>query len=569
MSDFRTRLLGLAVLGVAMAGASYGQTIACTGVRLNGITAVLRAEGQTELVQDVLGTGCTSTLTTAGNVDLTLSATPETLNAVLEITDTTGDETSLSANYLGVVSGTTITFANVTFPATFTFIVQNVRVNASTAPLNSYVTESAIVEYKSTGSVTGSAIANLYTPLNVGYTQTSLSVALAPAGGPPAITNYFTCLGNPTFGGLPSASFTVNVTEITPGAFKVISAPIASGLASSQAGENGSSPTAGITAQTAGGSTVTVLPNANTATQLTVTLGNIPTVAGTVVYLPFSITETTPGTTPTATNVTTLQLAGFTGPSSTPASIAGAGVVGFIPTSAGTVTAEYVVTAAWITSSLVFPIPVEVTFGPNTTTQQGAMTVAVAYAPAAAPLTGPPTAIPTFALSSNVFNASIISFCQTTLLFPYVTNSTGYETGLAIANTSTDNLNPATKTAPNGTSFGPAVSGSCTLNFYGNAAQPAAVTVPSTGMIGAYSATTTPPQAPIWDDTLTDLITIKDFTGYAIANCNFLDAHGFAFIVDSTGSGSASGPEGYLAVVIPRNTTTSADANIFALGDGN
>jgi hypothetical protein len=218
---------------------------------------------------------------------------------------------------------------------------------------------------------------------------------------------------------------------------------------------------------------------------------------------------------------------------------------------------------------LVFPIPVYVTFAANSTTQQGPFTVAVAYAPAVAPLTGPPTTIPTFALGGKPLPVSIISFCQTTLLFPYVTNSTGYETGIAIANTSTDNLGLVTKTAPNGSSVGPAVSGSCIVNFYGNAAQPAAATFPPTGSIGVYTATTTPPQAPIYADTLTDLITITNFTGYAIANCNFLDAHGFAFIVDSTGSGSASGPEGYLALVIPRGTTPGADSGPTGEGDAN
>jgi hypothetical protein len=204
-----------------------------------------------------------------------------------------------------------------------------------------------------------------------------------------------------------------------------------------------------------------------------------------------------------------------------------------------------------------------VTFAPNSTTAQGPFTVAVAYAPAVAPLTGPPTTIPTFALGGKPLPASIISFCQTTLLFPYVTNATGYETGLAIANTSTDNLLAATTASPNGASFGPAVSGSCSLNFYGNAAQPKAATFPKTGSLGVY---TSAGQAPIYASTLTDLITVSGFTGYVIANCNFLDAHGFAFIVDS--SGGSTGPEGYLALVIPRNTTPGADS-FAGNGDGN
>src|SRR5580658_6521386 len=104
MSDFRTKLLGLAVLGMAMAGVSYGQVVTCpAGIQLASITAVIRAEGQTELVQDVENNpvkACTSTLATPGSVTITLTATAETLNPLLEITDTSDDEDNLSANYL-------------------------------------------------------------------------------------------------------------------------------------------------------------------------------------------------------------------------------------------------------------------------------------------------------------------------------------------------------------------------------------------------------------------------------------------------------------------------------------
>ena len=65
-------------------------------------------------------------------------------------------------------------------------------------------------------------------------------------------------------------------------------------------------------------------------------------------------------------------------------------------------------------------------------------------------------------------SASVITVCQTTLLFPYVTNATGFETGIAISNTTTDNLGTAGKSVATPTT------GTCTLNFYGNAASPTA-----------------------------------------------------------------------------------------------
>jgi len=132
----------------------------------------------------------------------------------------------------------------------------------------------------------------------------------------------------------------------------------------------------------------------------------------------------------------------------------------------------------------------------------------------------------------------------TTLLFPYVTNVTGFETGLAITNTTTDNLGTAGASVSNPTT------GSCTLNFYGNQTQPKQVTVPSGGLLlGSYVAS--PLQQPSWADTLSDLIgSGTNFTGYAIASCTFNEAHGFAFITDN-GNTTTGYAEGYLAIVVP------------------
>src|SRR5579863_5818993 len=122
MSDFRTRILGLAVLGMTMAGVSYGQTLKCGGVQLFGIIAVDRAEGQTELVQDIVNSGgnCTATATTTGTVILTLNATAtSTTNSLFAVTDQTGEGDGATTWYLGTASGTQVQFANVAFPVAF------------------------------------------------------------------------------------------------------------------------------------------------------------------------------------------------------------------------------------------------------------------------------------------------------------------------------------------------------------------------------------------------------------------------------------------------------------------
>jgi hypothetical protein len=163
----------------------------------------------------------------------------------------------------------------------------------------------------------------------------------------------------------------------------------------------------------------------------------------------------------------------------------------------------------------------------------GTATVNMSYAPT------PPTAfsasaggaasssltIPRFADTSSATNIFSIALCNTVLLYPYVTNIAGFDTGLAIANTTTD---------PFGTR---AQNGSCNLNFYGTAAPSLAV---NTGNIatGTVYATLTSTAA-------------AGFNGYVIAVCNFQLAHGFAFISDL---GARNLAMGYLALVLPDGT---------------
>jgi hypothetical protein len=128
---------------------------------------------------------------------------------------------------------------------------------------------------------------------------------------------------------------------------------------------------------------------------------------------------------------------------------------------------------------------------------------------------------PRFADTSTAAPFVTINVCRTNLLFPFVTNQAGFDTGLAIANTSVD---------PFGTV---AQAGTCSLNFFG-ASAPAAV---NTGSIagGTVFTTLASTSAP-------------GFQGYMIAVCNFQYAHGFAFISDL---GARNLAMGYLATVIP------------------
>jgi len=139
--------------------------------------------------------------------------------------------------------------------------------------------------------------------------------------------------------------------------------------------------------------------------------------------------------------------------------------------------------------------------------------------------------IPRFADTSTARNALAINICQTLLLFPFVTNISGFDTGLAIANTSTD---------PVGTG---AQNGACVLNWYDGTGKVPSVNTGNiaTGTVYTTLASTSAP----------------GFSGYMMALCNFQYAHGFAFISDI---GARNLAMGYLALVVNNGSVTRSGA---------
>ncbi|MGA9625128.1 MAG: hypothetical protein WBQ65_11705 [Bryobacteraceae bacterium] len=141
--------------------------------------------------------------------------------------------------------------------------------------------------------------------------------------------------------------------------------------------------------------------------------------------------------------------------------------------------------------------------------------------------------VPRFADTSTATSIFTIVPCTTSLLFPFITNQAGFDTGIAIMNTTTD---------PFGTK---PQSGICTLNFYGQnapAAYPTAV-IPSgnswTPAVGAWMASVIAP----------------NFEGYMIAVCQFQLAHGYSFVSDL---GAQKLAHGSLALVLPLGTSSGS-----------
>jgi hypothetical protein len=513
MSEIRTKLLSLSVLAVACAGLSYGQTITCVYNPPAPYNPTIRAEGQTELVSDA-SAACASTIGAASlgsSVTATLSAAV-TSKAVSTTATYAGNsdavlqviQGAVTTTYPGTVSGNGISFSGVSLPnGAFTLQVSNVRVNASTAS-NPQIGETLQVIYNNNiGQGLVAPITGTVPP--VGYATASLSVAIAQNASNQNIyygvtaSNFATCNGEPlsTSSTAPAdtIAYTLNISELVAGAFKVM------------AGTGVYSPSSEAGSYQLPVSGVNTIGQATSATQLNVNFTNIPSAA--TIYLPISV----------SVGGTTLSLLGNNVALTTPNALAviNPGVVAFTP-SGGVVTATYAVTAVPGAGSLkgIFPLNVYMNVAANAApVQTTAMTVAVTYVPVAT-VSGPAASVPTFAASTvTPLNTLTVTPCQTTLIFPFVTNSTGFETGIAIANTTTDNL------AKNGTaSSATPTAGTCVINVYDSAATlPTAFTTPTIGV-----------GAPVYANTLTSMFG-GNVSGYAIALCNFLDAHAFAYIV--------------------------------------
>ncbi|HEY3378961.1 MAG TPA: hypothetical protein VGL77_15855, partial [Armatimonadota bacterium] len=202
---------------------------------------------------------------------------------------------------------------------------------------------------------------------------------------------------------------------------------------------------------------------------------------------------------------------------------------------------------------LVFGVQVKYTANPGAgspeiSTTSG--TISGLFAPTSTVTVADATAaVPRF-LDNPITSPSPFSIgpCVTNLLFPYVTTTQGYYTGIAIANTSSDNASTGTDTAaPFDTS---AQTGSCTLNFFGDAAV-APVVTPEIG-------TNSTDKKLLYKAVVNDLA--PGFEGYIIARCNFQYAHGLAFLLTSSFS-----PSSYLALVIPDRSSTTRLPDPFGL----
>jgi len=183
-------------------------------------------------------------------------------------------------------------------------------------------------------------------------------------------------------------------------------------------------------------------------------------------------------------------------------------------------------------------VPVAVAYvanaGGNLPTPAVQSTATMSFAPLSTVTTADSAApIPRFAPSGPAKNTFIVNTCSCNVLFPFVTNQAGFDTGIAIANTSQD---------PFGTT---PQQGTITLNYYGG----------TTGGGAAPAKQTTNAPVPAGQElvfTLSNggamgIAATPGFEGYIIAQAQFQFCHAFAFISDL---GAQRVAEGYLGIIL-------------------
>ena len=179
-------------------------------------------------------------------------------------------------------------------------------------------------------------------------------------------------------------------------------------------------------------------------------------------------------------------------------------------------------------------VPISVAYLSNTANSLpafGTSTTTVSFAPlSSSPSYGFGLPIPRFCQNEVPTNLFTINACTCNLLFPFVTSAAGFDTGIAIANTSADTLNGVTPQQ-----------GAVKLTYYGT----------TTGGGAAPPAVTSAPIAA-GQELVFDMYSggsgitgTPGFTGYMIAQAAFQYCHGFAFISDL---GAQRLAEGYLAI---------------------
>jgi hypothetical protein len=429
-------------------------------------------------------------------------------------TDNVGDTVAGRNVFQGNVNVSTVTFQGIPFlpPVTSGVVrvyrITNIRVNASGSGASFVSGTVPIVAYISTNGAS---------TLPINANTAGVTVAFATPSMVPTVTNTktaFTLCATPSPN--PGQVASLNFAENFPSAFKTRIAPFGT-TGTSYLGTSSSAYYQTINQQNIPGQLyssesgfllpVTGVPNAGMAdsgTRFKAVFQNLPT--GATIYVSSTNTNAGTGVTggynitqPSIALLTTGGEAGvFTATSATQYALTRA--------ADGTASAVWEVVNTNTSANETFQFGVYISYAANNppVPMPGGVTpnVTLSYAPTTTSSWIPRFLVGAVSTATPITNNNVTA-CQTLLLFPYVTSQGGFDTGIAIANTSQDPWSTPTS------------SGTCTLNFYGLHA-PAAVTI---GSIVAGNPDPT-------QSSLTASSVAPNFTGYMFATCNFQYAHG-------------------------------------------
>ena len=545
MLNFSKKLFAFAGAVTMFTGVSFGQSLNCTtsqagGTPLGAPSTFIRAEGQTELLPQIT-IQCSGAAAGLGPATLTVYLAPSiSITSSLLTGSSTNTEaiatTSAGNSSPATVSGSSLTFTNIPVDAGTTSItLSNIRVNATGIPTTAGAAPTGItaqgfvsgtgITPGPTNTATVAYVTNGLKPATFGSTAATSDSKIILANGTnnalaSSTTGSFGVCGsiNNSTGGNANADFYVSIAENFQSAFKI------------RANE----------ASTFGGA-----DNPTQGTRIKVSFGNVP--GGLNIYMPITLTSTTGAPAGVLTAITSEAGAPVTQSAvTTPAQFAALNVFQ-VPVSSGTGTAIYEMSTDNTSALDNFAAAVYLNAATNAAaSQSAALTVQTSFAPVVSAATVPSFAV--LSSSSPVLNVASFTQCTTSLLFPFVTNSGGFETGIAIDNTSKDPFGTRNQ------------SGTCTLSFYGNGStNPTSGPAPNPNEGGtaafaageSYAFTLT---AALASASSTNPAT---FQGYMIASCNFQYAHGFAYILYGTGPSSTA--MGYLATVLNGRGSTSAE----------
>jgi hypothetical protein len=525
MADFRKWILVLAALAVIMVPVTASaQAPGCqVNAYASALQPIVRANGLAELIGDIYisnfsygtTTGCPSGESTLVIVNVSFHNYITNILSAGNVTDAILIDQDNGDSVNGTLVGATgLTFQLPTgepLPTAGTvYRITNVRLNVSTAPALQTITGTVAMLVGQSNEPTP----NMFQTNFNNSSQNPLGQGPVVQVAFPQQGDTFTTSGSVTdqqcntksAPGDPSPDFTVSFTAGFQDAFKTLQYE---GLTDGEVVSDWS---------------------ASQGTRLYTTFTNIP--AGATVYVTKTSVSASSGE--QAMFVGQDNTAEGTGSIITPVS----GWVALTPAANGSATAVWEITSMAVSGYPNIQFGVYLAYDSGTvalTTATAPLTAVGGFAPlsviqVASASTVP---VPRFGPDSNAPATGMVTVdaCVTNLLFPYVvTGNGGWNTGIAIVNTSKDSVldSEATQQA-----------GICTLYFYGSGA-------PATPVVWPHAAD---PVATIASGTVFAAVVSADapaFDGYIIAICNFQYAHGYAYIEGTLSS------QGYLALILER-----------------